>query len=89
MESSRDSDIAATCTTKGCEQLAVSRCERCGRLGCPAHMRSISIERRGERTEAAGHGGMLTRISGHIETYTFCLLCSKKPITMTPRHYGA
>ena len=87
MESPIDAGTAAICATKGCGQLAVSRCERCGRLGCSTHMRSISIERREDRAEAPGHGGMLTRISGHIETYTFCLLCSKKPITMSPRHH--
>ncbi len=73
----------AQCHVRECVCTAAVLCASCGRACCATHSRSISIERRAERRETRGHRWMLERTPTSIKTYTLCLRCSKRPLTLT------
>ena len=71
-----------TCHVKTCASAQRFTCASCGRPCCPDHVRHVSLERRTERVETAGHRGTLQRLPTRTETYPMCLRCSKKPIAI-------
>jgi hypothetical protein len=75
---------STACYVVGCVSTATGICASCGRACCESHRRWVSVDRRAERLESNGHQRMLERVPTHAVTYTVCLGCSKKPITIKP-----
>ena len=72
------------CHARDCDSLATATCERCGHPCCTQHMCHISIKRRDDPDDLRKSHHALARLPTHVETYTLCLRCSKKPFAGNP-----
>lgn len=76
----------ALCHVKDCGQPAVVACEGCGRSFCLAHVRTLTIQRRDEPTQAHLSLGAAPRLPTHTESFTLCARCGSRPFqrALTP-----
>ncbi len=69
----------ALCHVKDCGQSATVTCEGCGRLYCSNHVRTLTIQRREQPTQARFSLGASPRLPTYTETYTLCARCGARP----------